>query len=143
MAIRQEWNQQSVKRVNSEWRQVIAIAKNPASSQAERIGALIVAYRALEHVVSTTIPGGDATGRKLTALRGIIPDYMEIARAKDIRDRVAHHPVRVRHKELLFALLEYQRVLEALGVVLEEKIGREVIQKNGAPMLRRYLTEAL
>jgi hypothetical protein len=143
MAIRQEWNQQFVKRVNSERRQVIAIAKNPASSQAERIGALIVAYRALEHVLSTTVPGGGAAGRKLTMLRGIVPDYIEIARAKDIRDEVAHHPVRVRHKELLFALLECQRALEALGIVLEEKIGQEVIRKNGALILQRYLTEAL
>jgi hypothetical protein len=138
MGFRPKWNEQQVKRINSQWRQVIP-ATNPASSQSERVGALVIADRALEYLLDAINGSSDSNGRKLTALKGFIPDFKDLTRARDIRNQAAHAMSKVRHRELLLALLEYQRVFEALGVALEEKITSETIRRNGSPMLQKYL----
>jgi hypothetical protein len=138
MEFRLKWREQHIKRVNSQWRLVIH-ATDSASSQLERVGALVIADRALEYLLTAINGSNDSAGKKLAALRRIVPNFREFARAREIRNKVAHEPVKVRHRELLLALLEYQRVFEALGVALEEKIGTEAIRRNGSPMLRKYL----
>ena len=139
MEFRLKWREQHVKRTNSQWRQVIPIATDPASSQLERVGALVIADRTFEYLLEAINWSGDSVGKKLTALKRIVPDFNEFARARAIRNKATHRLTKVRHKELLLALLEYQRVFETLGVALEEKIELEAIRQNGAPMLRKYL----
>jgi hypothetical protein len=139
MAFRVKWSEQHVKRINSQWKLLIP-ATDPASSQLERVGALVIADRALEYLPAAIIGSEDCTTKKVSALRRIVPDFKEFARAREIRNRVTHTPVKVRHREVLLALLEYQRAFEALGVALEKRIGSEVIRRNGAPMLPKYLS---
>lgn len=134
-----KWNRKHVKRINSQWRQVIPIARNAASSQPERVGALVMADRVLEYLLETINCGGDSVAKKLTTLKGTVPDLREFTRARDIRHKATHRVSKVRHKDLLLALLEYQRVFETLGVSLEEQIEQETIRQNGAPMLQKYL----
>jgi hypothetical protein len=139
MEFRLKWSEQHVKRINSQWRQVIPIATDPARSQLERVGALVIADRAFEYLLEAINWSGDSVGRRLSALKEIVPDFKEFARARAIRNKAVHRVSKVRHKELLLALLEYQRVLETLGVALEERIELEAIRQNGAPILRKYL----
>jgi hypothetical protein len=139
MEVRLKWSPQLVQCINAQWGWVISVATNPRSSQLKRVGALIVADRSLEYLLSATACRGGSAGRKLNALKGIVPGFTRFARARAIRNRASHHPAVIRHKVLLFALLEYQRVFEVLGVDLEEKIEQAVIRRNGALMLQRYL----
>ena len=121
MECRVKWSGEHVQRINSQWRQVIR-ATDPASSQLERIGALVVADRVLEYLLETINWSREPLGKKLTLLKGTIPDYGEFVRARDIRHNAVHEMSQVRHKRLLLALLEYQAVFEALGITLEVKI---------------------
>lgn len=137
MAFQLNWSEQHVKCINYEWRQVIR-ATNPASSQLERVGALVMADRVLEYLLEAINWSSDSIGRKLTILKKIVSDFKDFTRARDIRHKAVHELGKVRHKELLLALLEYQRVLEALGIALEAKIESETIRRNGSPILQKY-----
>jgi hypothetical protein len=139
MGIKLKWSQQLLKRVNSQWQHVIPIAENPASSQAERVGALAIADRSLEYLLKAIDRNGDSVWDGLIAIKEIVPDLKTFTKARDIRNKAIHRAGKVRHKEMLLALLEYQRILGILGVVLEERIGQEAIRRNGAPILQRYL----
>ena len=139
MECRIKWSQSRVKRVNTQWRQVVR-ATDPTTSQLERIGALVIADRVLEFLLEALNWSNDPVGRKIIALKGMIPDYTGFVRARDIRHNAVHEMVRIRHKRLLLALLEYQRVFEALGVPLEDKIQLETVQRNGARILQRYMS---
>lgn len=138
MGCRIKWGKEHIERVSSEWDQVIS-ATEPKSPQIDRVGALIVADRALEYLVDTINPSHDQTGKKLTVLEPLVPDFRDLLIAREVRNNAAHRVKLIHQKWLLFALLEYQRAFEALGIALEEEIPLETVRRNGSPMLRKYL----
>jgi hypothetical protein len=121
MECRFKWPEDRVKQVNHEWKQIIRATRR-SGSQIEFVGILVTADRTLENLLKAVNWSGDSTADKLLSMRSLIPDFVSVAKARGVRNVAAHEWIEIRYDKLMFALLEYQRLFEVLGVPLEKKI---------------------